>query len=481
MKSLPFFLRFSRWTGKAARRACFWFCLLFLFCTACQDAGELRPETKSFAPALSNRSSVINIPISYKVNDLEKEINQAIGEVFIDDNSFEGDNVKMKVQRLSDIQVSFKGDVIFLEVPLRIDCEGRVNKKFLGMKLDKTQKADFEVKLHLKSKVDIDETWQLITNTELLKLEWLKKPKVKFALISIPVDKLIEKQLEKRQDKLLRQLDRLARLNIDIKRPIEQVYSNIQRPILLSNELSNVWLNVQPSKVAIGKLNGNSQQLRIDAAIEANIFTTLQEKQPKIGKRTLPNKSKSEHPSGHIDLNIFGELKFDEVNKVLANQLVGKQFDLKKRSIRIDSIKAFGSGEMLMIEADLSGDLEGKVFLNGKPMYDNEKKELFVDNFDFELKSRAFILKAADWLYHDNFIKQIEKELRLPLSNEISQIPGLINMAIEQGELKDKLSLDIKQMDFSAQDIRVQEHGVQTLIKVNGKAGMQLRQVTRSP
>ncbi len=450
-----------------------------LLFSSCKEESKLQPALQAFAPPITERSSILNIPLAFEIQKLEQEINQAVGQVILDDDSFDGDNLKMKISRLTNIEIGFLKDQINLVVPLKIDCEGRLKKNILGFKVDKTQKASFSVKLHLSSKVDIDANWDLITNTKLNRLEWVEKPKVQFALISIPVDKLIEKQLDKRKTKLLRELDELARKQIDLRSPIAQVYNNIQNPILLSRELGNVWLKVQPQRVSLGKLKRDAKRLRVDAAIEASINTFVQEHSPKSKKFPLPNKSKSSHPSGLIDLNILGELKFAEVNKVLEQELLGKEFEIKKRKIRIDSIRSFGSGEMLMLKAQLSGDLEGEVFLNGKPGYDPKKRELFVEDFDFELKSRAFILKAADWLYHDNFLRQIQDLLRVPLSNEISQIPQLINKAIEQGELKDKIALDIKHMDFSAEEIRVQEQGVQTLIKVKGEAGMEIRSLSR--
>ena len=104
---------------------------------------------------------------------------------------------------------------------------------------------------------------------------------------------------------------------------------------------------------------------------------------------------------------------------------------------------------------------------------------MVIKNFDFELVTQKALLASADWLLHGNFKEQIEKELSLPLSEQISKIPDGIMRGIERGRAGKKIDLTIEGWSFKPQRIWVRPDDIAILIIVDARVLLEMEVLGR--
>lgn len=98
---------------------------------------------------------------------------------------------------------------------------------------------------------------------------------------------------------------------------------------------------------------------------------------------------------------------YDSLSIIMNQNVAGKNLNSKsiyKKKFIIDSCSIYGGGfEKLIIKIYFSGTNSGVVYLVGKPVYDNVKRRIEVQNINFDIKSKNVLLGSADWILIKNY------------------------------------------------------------------------------
>ena len=134
-------------------------------------------------------------------------------------------------------------------------------------------------------------------------------------------------------------------------------------------------------------------------------------------------------------------LSYDSLSYILNQQLAGKEFEFKKFLVKkrfvIDSCRIYGAGnEKLIIKLSFSGTNSGVVYLLGKPVYKNDSRTIEVEDIDFDIKSKNFLLGSADWLFDKKITKEISKQAKFELGNYVDTAKLNINKQLNQEWMK---------------------------------------------
>lgn len=178
------------------------------------------------------------------------------------------------------------------------------------------------------------------------------------------------------------------------------------------------YFSLHPKKLRMQNINANNDLLNINFGISATPVVSF-EKTATI-TTPVPDLSSSENAGG---FNIFLEaaLQYDSLSKVLNGYLAGKRFDVTegifKKHIIVNNTTVSGdSSGNLLIGIDFTGSFEGKIYLNGKPVYDTAKGSIEVQDLDYDLRTRNLLLKTAKWLFNKRIITEMKKYTSFDLS-----------------------------------------------------------------
>jgi hypothetical protein len=117
----------------------------------------------------------------------------------------------------------------------------------------------------------------------------------------------------------------------------------------------------------------------------------------------------------------------------------------------VDDVKVWGIGTKIVMQVDFKGTNTGTIYLVGTPTYNPVTHELSFPDLSFDLKTKAWMLKAANWMFNG----KITDVIRQKATYNFSQL-----LADNKAKLQSQLSRDlgnnihsevaIKDMDIQA-------------------------------
>ncbi len=437
---------------------------------ACRKIDPEPPAKTVQRGEIQNKISDINLPLVYQVSDLEELVNEKIKGVIYKDERFDNNNkdkVKLNVRRSGKIFVAVMGHDVFYNVPLSVKTEFK--KGILPV-----VKTDFTLRVKFLSRFTLNKEWKLKSRTSFLALDWIKKPKINIAVASIGITGIVEKAIRSRISHLTAIIDRYVPERLDVKKEIAKVWTGIQRPILINSREKKVWLKIDPQSISAGKFTGKNRTIYLKLRIYSYLRTlTGTDPEYEINEELPPLQEETDGVEG-FNIFVLAKIKYDDLNDVLEKNLKGREFKIKGRTVKVREAKVYGSEGFLILQIDMEGTAKGKVYFRGRPRYDTAAEAFTVDDFDFDLKTKTILVKAANWLLHGDIQEQIHEKLWFPMENSIKTLPSLIHRAIEGGKLGEKITLSFEELDVRPETILVSFGDIQALIAARGKAMLQL-------
>lgn len=77
-------------------------------------------------------------------------------------------------------------------------------------------------------------------------------------------------------------------------------------------------------------------------------------------------------------------------------------------------------------------------------------------------------------LFHDQLIAMVSSKLTVDLSNEIAQLPTLIENGIEKGKTGEKIDVAIDKLSATTYTMLITAKDIQWILKANGHASIKL-------
>jgi len=389
------------------------FLMFFLFATSCKTSKIMPPEER-YDTRFEEKKSLINIPVRINMLELEKSLNRQLSGVIYEDNDInDGDDMMVKAEKRSDIKLSVNGRQINYRTPLNLWI-----KYDLGLT---TVEATGALALNFKTSFDIRNDWTVETQTDIEGYEWLEKPKLRVIGMNLPIGFIADMILKNSKSKLTKSIDKLTKDNLDLRKMVEDAWKRFFDPVLVAPEY-NTWLTLNPESIGMTPLTTINNEL---------VSTIVVESMPKvkIGDRPEVGSPKSLPPLRYVDkaqedfvIHIKADVSFREAERIAQTALVGETFTQGRRAVKIEDVKLYGQGNNLVVTTKLSGSYEGNVYLIGKPVFNLKTNKIDLDNLDFSLETKSFLVKSGAWILKSTLRKKLQENLDFLLDYNLKGI-----------------------------------------------------------
>lgn len=75
----------------------------------------------------------------------------------------------------------------------------------------------------------------------------------------------------------------------------------------------------------------------------------------------------------------------------------------------------------LIIALDVTGNVNGSIYLTGIPKYNETSKEIYFDQMDYALETKNKLLQTANWLAQSIILKKIEANCRYSIRQNLEE------------------------------------------------------------
>jgi len=189
----------------------------------------------------------------------------------------------------------------------------------------------------------------------------------------------------------------------NIRPMVEQIWKNLATEYK-AGDIGYVYIN--PESVRLSNFSLNGSQLTFSVGVSAKpVFTTVSVPQP---TRPMPNLSAYVPANG---FNVYLDLLegYDHLTKTVNQQVVGMNAQVAGKEFIVDGTKIWGSGKQIVMQVDFKGSSTGTIYLVGTPTYDPKTHELSFPDLSFDLQTKAWMLKAAKWMFNGKITDMIRQ------------------------------------------------------------------------
>ncbi|CAN5391514.1 DUF4403 family protein [soil metagenome] len=436
------------------------------------------PQEEYFETAQVKQVSTINIPVEIPVSELEKQINKQVqGLIYEDDGSGRSgrENVNFKIWKRENISVVADDDLFHIKVPLKAWAKADLKFDKLGLNLSESKDTEFALDLNFTTRLSVNTDYQIISETAGNGYEWIKKPVLKLGPLEVSLGSFAGPIIENTQKEISQLLDQQIKDKINIKKHVELAWNNIQKPYLLSKE-HNAWLKLIPVEILMTPLHGDSQQINATIGIKGYTQSYINQRPTDTIASVMPPLQLVDSINDDFAINFTGEISHARANEILTQKFINKNFKFKngKREVTITDLDLYGSGENLIIKADLTGSIDGTIYLSGIPHYDETTRSLVVHNLDYDLDTKNALAKTANWLLKSRMVKNFEEALQIPLGNQMDQARSIIEQNIDHKTLAKGIILNGSLDELTPSAVYMTSDAIVALIKATGKAEVKI-------
>jgi hypothetical protein len=399
--------------------------------------------------------SIVNIPVRIEAYEIERTVNNRINGVLYEDYNYnDGDGIMMKVMKSNWINVWFDGlNNLYYRVPVSL---------WFKKNLTITEaEATGEIALKFKTNFKINENWGIETYTNVEGYDWIQQPTLN-AGWGIPITSVANYAIEKNKVMLGQLIDKQVRESFDFKLLISNAWTTIQAPTLLS-PIYKAWMKVTPKNIAMSPIYTRDNVFQTNISVEA-VTEVLIGKMPAFrGNTTLPSLSnQAVLDRNDFLVNVHTDIPFEEADSMATAMMRGQEFKQAGKTIKIDSIKVYGQNNKLVIDTKLTGDFNGSLYMTGVPIYNPTTRMIEMSEMDFDLNTKNFFARGANWLFHKSLVKMMQNNFKIPVGENLDAMKNIISESLKnymvstgvtmQGYLD---ALDIEKVYLTPTSIRV--------------------------
>ena len=200
----------------------------------------------------------------------------------------------------------------------------------------------------------------------------------------------------------------------DIKPMINQIWNNIAS----ETKIGDVgYVSINPQTVRLSSFSLNGSLLTFSVGLSAKPVVTTVSAPP--APRPAPNLTTYVPASG---FNVYLDIleNYEHLTNVVNQQVAGMNAKVAGNEFIVDKTKIWGIGKQIAIQVDFKGTNTGTIYLVGTPTYNQVTHELSFPDLSFDLQTKAWMLKAAKWMFNGKITDMIRQRATYNLTQFIA-------------------------------------------------------------
>jgi hypothetical protein len=403
-----------------------WLALLLSACAALQPpAPKLGPPPPNPPP----QASVIALPIRVPMPQLAAKLNNSVSRQLYKAKNIDigsGQRLSLEVNRGPITLRTVDGRLTAaMRLRANLDIDGQV----LGVRHH--EDGEVELKVTVATRLVVNGDYQLTSQTT-GNID-VDKAEVKLGPFRISIKDQVEDRIRPRFKEFLKELDQRIVGHIDLKGVLGRAWTEMAHPIRIA-ESPETWLLIQPRTLRFAAPRSEGDELIFGFAVECLTGVWLLRKPAPAETGGLPQLVLGGAPEGTLRLAFPMSIGHREASRIATDALSRKPFQLKAGiKLHVKRAQVSGSGAQLVTRVDFKADAgglggsDGYLYFTGRPVYDQARREMRVEDFDYDLGTRDLISRGADWLLHKEFVRAVQKELVFPFGKRMDETRASLN------------------------------------------------------
>lgn len=444
---------------------------LLVGCSTSQKLETLKPEPDDASPLVYDvNPSVINLPITVKLRDIESQTNTLLNGLIFEDTNIEDDDIEMKIWKQAPIKIqndpANPDKKIKTILPLKATVRYRIGTKKLGVELYDTREFNLNGVITLSSEVALT-NWKLNTKTEFKSLDWSESPTMTVFGKNMPITYLVNPAISIFKSKIEKSIDEAIEKSMDFKPNVLSALEKICTPFKM-NDTYETWLRIVPIEVYSTNVKLKNDLFLLDMGMKCNMETIVG-KQPetKFNASKIVLKPVAKIPN-QISANIAAISTYADASKIMTNNFAGQEFGSGSKKVTVKNVAIWHKNGKMVIALDVLGSVNGTIYLNGIPQYNAQTKEIYFDKLDYVLDTKSKLMRTASWLGQGYILKKMEESCRYSIQPNLEEGKKSMAAYLKNYSPLPGVFVNGKMEDIQFDKIQLTNQAIIAFIKING-------------
>ncbi|MGO4820421.1 MULTISPECIES: DUF4403 family protein [unclassified Flavobacterium] len=450
-------------------------CMLLLSCSTSKKIDTLKPEPDDASPLVYEVApSFINLPINIKLKDIEKQTNNLLNGLIYEDNDIEDDDIEMKIWKLAPITIqndaASTSDKIKTVLPLKAVVKYRIGTRTMGVDLYNTKEFNLNGIVTLTSDVSLN-NWKLKTKTELQSLDWNESPTMVVMGKNLPVTYLINPAVKLFKSKIESKIDEVIEKSMDFKPNVLAALEKLCTPFQM-NEAYESWLRIKPLEIYSSAAKLKNDSFTLQMGMKCNMETLIgQEPETKFDANKIILKAVTKIPN-QVSTSIVAVSSYADASKIIRKNFIGQEFGEGNKKVKVQNVAIWHKDSKMVVALDLSGSVNGTIYLAGFPKYNDTTKEIYFDQLDYVLDTKNKLMRTANWLAQGVILKKIQENCRYSIQANLDEGKKTMMSYLSNYSPMPGVFINGKMEDIQFQKIQLTKNAIIAFIKVNAEVNV---------
>jgi hypothetical protein len=445
--------------------------ILFYSCSTSKKIEALKPLPSNDAPMVyKTKTSFVNMPLEITLKEIENQLNKSLSGQIYDDTNLEDDKTEMKITKTAPIRLIEKNGKIQTILPLKIWAKFKYGTDF--MSLNDTREINLNGTITMISDVKLS-NWKMSTNSKIEDFSWSESPSILVAGKNVPITYIINPTLSIFKSKIAKKIDEAIESSCDFKPYVLDVLEKMSTPFLTS-EVYQTWFKLIPIEVYVTDAVLEKSKINMDLGLKCNMQTMVGVK-PKstFDRNAIQFKPVTSVPN-KVMANVVAISTYESASQIITSNFQGKEFAAGSRKIVIQKVEMWQKDGKIIIALDMSGSMNGTIYLSGIPNYNSITKEIYFDQMDYVLNTKGVLTKTANWLLQGVILKKIQENCRYSIKENLDEgkkslLPYLNNYSPMKG-----VFVNGTLNDFEFEKVEVTDKAMIAFITTTGKMNVKI-------
>lgn len=448
----------------------FLYLTIILFGCACsttknqpQRPMETYQDPADLPPSVSN----VNIPIRLNAAEIERLLNNKLSGDIYTDNNVDDDGLMMKATRTQNINIRLDGFQMYYRVPVKI----WVFKKLLDNVLTGKRgiEAEGELALNFRTAIEVKPDWSVEPRTELVGYDWIRNMAVKTGIGNLDVKYIADLIIKRSRTTISTAIDQQLKSQFLIRKNLEDAWTMMQRPVPVTSSYGTWWVKLTPQSVEMTPFSTSGDVLQANINIQSLAEVVAGTVQPIFRPDTyLPPFKIGYGANNDFAVNLSTDIPIKEAEALAKSYAVGQVFQPAGKRIEVRDIQLFGQNDKIVVNTSFSGSYTGSLYLVGRPVFDPIKNTIYLEDLDYDLQTKDFLINSAKWLFDKTILKKMKEACVFPLDENVKFFKEMMNSQIQNYKFNNNVSLKGFVNDIKVTDIKILRDKIKIYVSSTG-------------
>lgn len=456
-------------------------CFLILFslillsalfsCSSTNNIATIKPEPSQNTPmAYKTTTSFVSMPMEVSLKEIENQLNKALTGLIYEDNNLDDDKTEMKIWKTGTIKLIEKDGKIQSVLPLKIWSKIKYGSEFMG--LNDTREIDLNGTITLLSTAKLS-NWKMNTSSVIEDFEWSESPTILVAGKKVPITYIINPTLSIFKSKVAKKIDDAIEKSCDFKPYVLNVLETLGTPFKTSEQYET-WFKMNPIEVYVTDAQLQKSKIKMNLGLKCTMLTMVgQEPKNVFDKESVTFKPVATVPD-KTTATVAAISTYESASRIITKNFQGKEFASGSRKITVQKVDLWSKDGKMIIALDMTGSINGSIYLSGIPNYNSVTKEIYFEQMDYVLNTKGLLTKTANWLLQGVILRKIQENCRYSIKENLDEgkkslLPYLSNYSPMKG-----VFVNGTLNDFEFEKVELTNEAIIAFITTSGKLNIKI-------